>query len=137
MPSVQGLLETALYVNDLPKAANFYRKLFGFETLLASERLVALDVVGRNVLLLFKEGATNEPFKTPCGIIPGHSGSGQNHLAFSVAAEDVPAWRERLHAQGITIESTVTWERGAQSLYFRDPDRHLVELITPGFWRTY
>ncbi len=137
MPSVHGLLETALYVKDVHKAASFYRQLFQFETLLSSERLVALDVVGRNVLLLFKEGATNEPFKTDCGMIPGHSGSGQNHLAFSIAADEVQAWRERLESEGIRIESTVHWEHGAKSLYFRDPDRHLVELITPGFWRTY
>lgn len=137
MPAVHGLLETALYVDDLPRAADFYRHLFGFGTLLASERLIALDVVGRSVLLLFKQGATTESFSTPGGVIPGHSGSGQTHLAFSITADELTAWRQRLEEQEIAIESTVTWPSGTKSLYFRDPDQHLVELITPGFWSTY
>jgi catechol 2,3-dioxygenase-like lactoylglutathione lyase family enzyme len=28
----------------------------------------------------------------------------------------------------------MNWPGGARSLYFRDPDEHLVEFITPGFW---
>ena len=43
--------------------ADFYRRLFKFETLLESERLIALDVGGRSVLLLFKAGATHEPYR--------------------------------------------------------------------------
>ncbi|PYU59508.1 MAG: glyoxalase, partial [Acidobacteria bacterium] len=30
-----------------------------------------------------------------------------------------------------------TWELGGWSLYFRDPDRHLIELATPGTWSIY
>jgi predicted enzyme related to lactoylglutathione lyase len=33
MPSVTGVLETALYVEDLPAAMQFYRMLFHFDTL--------------------------------------------------------------------------------------------------------
>src|SRR4051794_7751124 len=86
---VGGILETALHVSDLARSAGFYRRLFGFGTLLESERLVALDVAGRNVLLLFPEEATAEPFAVPGGVIPPHGGSGHLHLAFSIAAEDV------------------------------------------------
>lgn len=136
-PRVQGLLETALYVDDLPRAAAFYERIFGFQRLLESDRLIALDVAGRNVLLLFLRGSTAEPFATPGGVIPGHSGSGQSHFAFSIASEDLDAWRRHLNELGIAIESEVTWPGGAQSIYFRDEDGHLAELITPGFWRTY
>ena len=137
MPSVHGILETALYVADVEKAAGFYRRVFNFGTLLESERLIALDVAGKNVLLLFKAGSTKLPFATAGGIIPGHSGKGATHFAFSIAAEDVQPWRQHLEAAGIAVESVVKWPGGAVSLYFRDPDQHLVELITPGFWRTY
>jgi catechol 2,3-dioxygenase-like lactoylglutathione lyase family enzyme len=136
MPSIHGLLETALYVKDLHAAAAFYRRLFHFDVLLESDRLIALDVVGRDVLLLFLQGATKEPYVTSGGTIPGHSASGRSHLAFSIDADEFEPWKQRLEAEGIPLESTVTWDGGAQSLYFRDPDENLVELITPGFWRT-
>jgi catechol 2,3-dioxygenase-like lactoylglutathione lyase family enzyme len=135
VPSVHGILETALYVKDVQKAAAFYRRLFGFATLLDSERLIALDVAGRNVLLLFKEGATKEPFATSGGVIPGHAGSGVTHFAFSIASEDLADWQQRLDAEGVAVESVVNWPGGDQSVYFRDVDENLVELITPGFWR--
>jgi catechol 2,3-dioxygenase-like lactoylglutathione lyase family enzyme len=31
----------------------------------------------------------------------------------------------------------MAWPRGGTSLYFRDPDGHLVELATPGLWSIY
>jgi catechol 2,3-dioxygenase-like lactoylglutathione lyase family enzyme len=135
VPSVHGILETPLYVKDVEKAAAFYRRLFDFATLLDSERLIALDVAGRNVLLLFKEGATKEPFATSGGVIPGHAGSGVTHFAFSIASEDLADWQQRLDAEGVAVESVVNWPGGAQSVYFRDVDENLVELITPDFWR--
>jgi catechol 2,3-dioxygenase-like lactoylglutathione lyase family enzyme len=119
------------------KSAAFYRRVFGFQPLLESDRLIALDVAGRSVLLLFKGGATEQPFTTPGGIIPGHSGTGTTHFAFAIAADDVEPWKRQLEAAGVPLESVVTWPGGAVSLYFRDPDQHLAELITPGFWRTY
>jgi catechol 2,3-dioxygenase-like lactoylglutathione lyase family enzyme len=137
MASVHGILETALYVKDPPRAAAFYQRLFNFPTLLDSDRLIALDVAGRNVLLLFQEGATCEPFPTSGGVIPAHAGSGVNHFAFSIASDDLLNWQQRLNTEGVAIESVVTWPGGAQSIYFRDPDQNLVELITPGFWRNY
>lgn len=137
MPRVLKILETALYVADLPRAADFYRRVFSFETLLESERLVALDVGGQSVLLLFQKGATSGSFETPFGVIPGHGDGGANHFAFAVEAGELAAWREQLSAVGVAIESEVHWPGGAESLYFRDLDENLVELITPGFWRTY
>jgi catechol 2,3-dioxygenase-like lactoylglutathione lyase family enzyme len=137
MPKVNGILETAIYADDLLRSAGFYRRVFEFETLLESERLIALDVAGRSVLLIFKSGATREPFETPGGTIPGHCASGATHFAFSIGAEDVQSWLGWLKSVGVAVESTVKWPKGAESIYFRDPDGHLVELITPGFWRGY
>jgi catechol 2,3-dioxygenase-like lactoylglutathione lyase family enzyme len=134
---VGGILETALYVSDIGRSAEFYRRLFGFPTLLESERLIALDVAGKNVLLLFPEGGTTDPFPVPggAGVIPPHGGSrGGYHFAFSIASEDVEAWLDRLESAGVAVESLVTWPGGAKSIYFRDPDSNLAELITAGFW---
>jgi catechol 2,3-dioxygenase-like lactoylglutathione lyase family enzyme len=134
---IRGVLETALHVADPARSAAFYRRLFGFEVLLESDRLVALDVAGRNVLLLFLLGGTSEPFAVEGGVIPPHGGSGQLHLAFAIVAEDFEPWRRRLESDGIAIESVVQWPGGGSSLYFRDPDGHLVELATPGIWPVY
>jgi catechol 2,3-dioxygenase-like lactoylglutathione lyase family enzyme len=29
------------------------------------------------------------------------------------------------------------WDRGGRSLFFHDPDGHLLELVTPGIWPEY
>ena len=134
---VSGILETALYVADPAVTASFYRRVFGFGALLESDRLVALDVAGKSVLLLFRRGATGEPFDTGGGVIPPHAGVPPTHFAFAIAAEDVEGWTAKLEAEGVAVESVVTWPRGARSVYFRDPDGNLAELITPGFWATY
>jgi catechol 2,3-dioxygenase-like lactoylglutathione lyase family enzyme len=139
MPTVRGILETALYVTDVRRAADFYRRLFAFDTLLESDRLIALDVVGRHVLLLFKQGATDGAYELPSGggVIPGHRGVGGGHFAFAIDAEQIEPWTQHLRSLGVALESSVTWPGGAVSLYFRDPDQNLVELISRGFWRTY
>jgi catechol 2,3-dioxygenase-like lactoylglutathione lyase family enzyme len=137
---VGGILETALYVSDINRAAEFYRRLFGFPTLLESDRIIALDVSGRSVLLLFPEGGTTEPFPVPggVGVIPPHGGSrGGYHFAFSIAFEEVESWQRRLESEAVAVESLVTWPGGAKSIYFRDPDGNLAELITPRFWSIY
>lgn len=134
---VSGILETALYVSDPSVTAAFYRRLFGFTTLLESDRLVALDVAGKSVLLLFRQGATDGPFDTGGGIIPGHAGVAPTHFAFSIEAADVEPWKAKLAAEGVAVESVVNWPKGAVSIYFRDPDGNLAELITPGFWAIY
>lgn len=137
MPSVKGILETALYVSDVRKAADFYQRLFGFSVLLESQRLVALDVAGRDVLLLFLTGATNEPFPVDGGIIPGHGPGGKSHFAFAIGSADVDHWQSRLAENQVPVESIVQWPGGASSIYFRDLDQNLVELMTPGFWANY
>ncbi len=137
MPPLNGILETALYVADLSRAVAFYRLLFGFDVLFADDRLCALAVPGHQVLLLFRKGMSVAPSEVAGGTIPGHDGGGQLHVAFAVAAADLPAWEERLRRQGVAVESTVSWPRGGRSVYFRDPDGHLVELATPGIWANY
>ena len=134
MLRVSGILETALTVADVQRSADFYRRLFGFATLLDSDRLVVFNVADRHVLLLFAAGATGDPVETAGGVIPPHNASGQSHLAFSIEAAEAAAWEQRLAAEGIALESVVDWPGGARSLYFRDPDAHLVELVTPGLW---
>jgi catechol 2,3-dioxygenase-like lactoylglutathione lyase family enzyme len=137
MPEITAILETGIYVADVARSSNFYQSLFGFEVMVQDERFCALNVAAKQVLLLFRHGATIEPLQMPGGVIPPHDGRGQMHFAFSVPASDLPAWEERLAAHDVPIESRVTWPPGGISIYFRDPDSHLVELVTPGIWPIY
>lgn len=131
-------METALYVNDLPRAVAFYRDTLGFAPMTGdSARFQSFKVGGRQVLLLFRRGSTLEPTPVPGGVIPPHDGRGPHHIGFAVTHEAYDQWLARLKAQGIIIESETHWPRGGRSLYFRDPDGHLIELITPGIWPNY
>ena len=131
------LLETSLYVDDVARASAFYRSLFGFEAMLEDQRFCALSVAGKQVLLLFKKGSSTSITVVPGGNIPPHDGAGELHLAFAIPADALAGWEARLAAKDVAIESRVAWERGGHSVYFRDPDRNLVELVTPGCWAIY
>ena len=135
--NVTGVLETGIYVDDVARSAEFYQRIFGFEQLVGDQRFCALNVSGHQVFLIFKKGGTLEPMQLPGGVLPPHDGSGQQHFAFSVPTADLPSWEDRLAANGVVIESRITWPRGGKSVYFRDPDGHLAELITPGCWAIY
>ncbi len=138
IPTGTGVLETCLYVADLDAAARFYQDLFGFEALTRDDRLCALSVAGRDVLLLFLRGGTVAAVTLPSGgVIPPHDGQGETHFAFAIVADQLEPWIERLGQFRIPIESKLQWPRGGWSLYFRDPDQHLVELVTPGIWAIY
>jgi len=136
-PPLTGLLETALYAVDLGRSVAFYRQIFGFPVLQQDETFCALDVVGRGVLLLFRQGAGLDGSTVPGGRIPAHDGRGPVHAAFAIPAESLEAWAAHLTSHGVAIESRLSWPAGGVSLFFRDPDGHLLEVLTPGVWRTY
>lgn len=136
-PPLAGVLETALYVDDMARARAFYEAALGLAPMFADERLTAYPVGGRSALLLFLRGATLETVTLPGGTIPPHDGAGPLHCALAVAAADLPAWEARLAAHAIPIEGRTHWPRGSVSVYFRDPDGHLLELATPGLWAVW
>ncbi|MBC7925082.1 MAG: VOC family protein [Bryobacteraceae bacterium] len=134
-PPVTGVLETALYVADPEQSLRFYQRIFGFrEILRQQDRLIALSVADRQVLLLFRRECCREAMDIPGGRIPAHDGSGTLHFAFGIAKADVEKWRDWLRQLDVPVSSEVEFPRGGRSIYLRDPDNHLVELITPGIW---
>lgn len=130
-PKTQGFLESALYVSDLARSAAFYEKIFGFRVISDfKERGCAMQAGERQVLLLFKKGASRS-IPTP------HDGDGELHVAFAIPAAALAPWEGWLQENGVAVEERHTWEGGGTSLYFRDPDRHLIEVATPGVWSIY
>ncbi|MGH9805627.1 MAG: VOC family protein [Candidatus Acidiferrales bacterium] len=136
-PQLTGVLETALYVDDVERAKSFYQRVFGFEPMDGDQLLWAMSVEGKSVLLLIKKGSDSKPHQSSGGLIPGTDGQGTLHLTFSIPPGELDAWEKWLGANGVAIESKVRWERGGASLYFRDPDHHLLEVATPGVWPIY
>ena len=133
-PRLGGVLETSLYVAELDRAREFYRRVFGLEVFFQDGRMCALGVAPSQVLLLFRHGTTDAPAPVPGGFIPPHGASGAAHLCFAIPLGELAAWEAHLHQLGIAVESRVTWRRGGTSLYFRDPDGHSLEVATPGLW---
>ena len=130
-PQIDGILESSLYVSDVPRAVRFYQETFGF-TVIADfgERGCAMRAGMRQVLLLFKKGASRV-IQSP------HDGDGELHIAFAIPSTKLTNWESWLQTRGIAVEEKRHWELGGWSLYFRDPDRHLLELATPGTWSVY
>ncbi len=130
-PKIDGILESSLYVSDLSTSVRFYQETFGFRVISDfGERGCAMHAGQRQVLLLFKKGASRR-IRSP------HDGDGELHVAFSIPSDELAAWESWLETRGIEVEEKRAWESGGQSLYFRDPDRHLIELATPGTWSVY
>ncbi|HXC96106.1 MAG TPA: VOC family protein [Edaphobacter sp.] len=130
-PKSEGILESALYVKDVRRSAQFYEKIFGFRAISDfGERGCAMKAGSRQVLLLFKKsGSLTGP--SP------HNGDGELHVAFAIEPTELARWEAWLVENGIAVEEKRTWERGGTSVYFRDPDRHLLEIATPGVWSVY
>ena len=137
MPRLDRILETALYVDDMARARAFYVDVMGLDVGFGDDRLTGLPVGGTSMLLLFKRGSTVQTVRMPGGTIPPHDGSGPVHFAFGVASDELPAWEARLAEKGVAIEGRTRWPKGGLSIYFRDPDGHLVELATPGLWSVW
>jgi catechol 2,3-dioxygenase-like lactoylglutathione lyase family enzyme len=132
MPKLDGILETSLYVDDLEKSMDFYTGVLGLDVVGSwDDRLSALRLADRQILLLCRKGAS-------ASMNPGgHDGDGRLHLALAVSKPELAAWEEWLEKCGVEIEERTSWELGGQSIYFRDPDQHLIELATPGTWKIY
>jgi len=133
-PPIAGLLETALYVADMARSVAFFRDVLGLPIMVEAPRLTAFDAGSGGVLLLFPEGGATDDVTSERGVVPGHDGRGPLHMAFAISAEALEPWRARLAAAGVALRGEMNWPRGGTSLYFEDPDGHVLELATPGLW---
>ena len=134
-PAVDGLLEAAIYTTDLDAAKAFYGGRLGLEKILEQDGIFVFFRCGGTVLLIFNpEQTRKQPFAPPARQIPGHGSDGAGHICFSAPGEKLSEWREHLKSQGIAIETEVTWDNGARSIYFRDPAGNSLEFAEPRLW---
>lgn len=136
-----GLFETHLDVTDLERSLEFYTAVLGLELVLRGQvdqagadahargasRFALLWVGGRGHAMLGLWERPSEPIRT-------------QHLAFEVELQDLPAKLADLTQQGIefrdffqqrTTIPTVFGFIPAASIYFDDPDGHVLELLAP------
>lgn len=128
---VLSVVETAIYVDDLDAAEDFYQRVLGLDVIFREpDRHVFFRVGESNVLLAFN------PHTTLTGDgLPPHGTTGPGHFALGIEMHSLDDWRERLVSHGVEIEAEVEWPPGGKSIYFRDPAGNSVELVTPGVWQ--
>jgi len=131
---VEGILETVLYAPDLEAAEAFYREVLGLELHAKVEGRHVFFRCGNQMLLIFNPEATSLPAPATSLPIPTHGTTGPGHACFRANREDISAWRQRLRAAGIEIESEFEWPQGGISIYFRDPAGNCLEFAEPRIW---
>lgn len=130
-----GVLESALYVDDLDEAEAFYTGKLGLEVLRKAEGRHVFFRCGDGVVLLFNADETVKPPAPDARLpVPPHGARGEGHLCFRADAAEIERWKARLGALGIEIEADFTWPGGGRSIYFRDPSGNSIEFAEPRIW---
>jgi len=128
-PKIHGVLETCIYVSDLEQTKRFYRDILGIQVHSELEGRHVFFKTGSSMLMVFIAQESRRG-KT----LPPHGADGDIHLALKINRDDLQQWKEYLKKNNITIESEHAWGDRGISLYFRDPDGNLVELVNPDIW---
>lgn len=130
-----GILESALYVDDLDAAETFYGGILGLERITRAEGRHVFFRCGEGVLLLFVAAATEVPPPPDAKLpVPPHGARGSGHLCFRGSRKEIGEWKDRLTAMGVAIEAEFEWPAGGRSIYFRDPAGNSIEFAEPRIW---
>jgi catechol 2,3-dioxygenase-like lactoylglutathione lyase family enzyme len=126
-----GLHHVTAICADLDRTVAFYRDVLGLAVV--QEGANDDDPGARHFWLGDGAGTpgTLVSFMEYPDMEEGRTGRGAtHHFAFSVeSAEEQVAWRDYLNSKGVPCSEV--FERGRfKSIYFRDPDGHLLEIAT-------
>jgi catechol 2,3-dioxygenase-like lactoylglutathione lyase family enzyme len=124
------LQHCGLVVSDLERSRRFYGEAFGLEEMPRPANFTfagAWFALGdTEIHLLAEADTTGRAGMPPPG--PGLAGGLATHLALEV--DDLPAWRERLDAQGVApAAGPMPRGDGVDQLFVLDPDGYVVELF--------
>ncbi|MCA1438832.1 VOC family protein [Ensifer sp. IC4062] len=132
--ALEGILETALYAEDLDRAEAFYGTVLGLQRITRAGNRHVFFRCGAGILLIFNPAETVKPPAPGALPVPPHGTTGKGHMCFRVAAQALDAWKAKLEAAGVPIEADIRWPNGARSFYFRDPAGNSLECAEPGLW---
>ena len=114
---IHGLNHITFSVSDLDASLAFYQSVFGAKLLLQQERTAYLDLCGLWLALNVEAGIPQREIKLS-----------YTHLAFTIDPADILPMQQRLERLGVALRPSRVRDAGeGQSLYFADPDGHLLE----------
>ena len=100
----EGILETALYVDDLDAAEAFYGSVLGLEKISRAGNRHIFFRCGPGVLLIFNPAETVKPPPAEGLQVPPHGTRGNGHMCLRVQKGELQAWEDKLKAADIAIE---------------------------------
>ena len=120
----EGLDHVAIVVTDVERSVAWYREVLGLERIHdAWGNEPAVVGAGGSGIAIFQvtgDGVTQ--------VAPNHGSIGLNHLAFRVDRSNFERAQEHLRSCGIKFHFE---DHGiSHSIYFTDPDGHLLEITT-------
>jgi catechol 2,3-dioxygenase-like lactoylglutathione lyase family enzyme len=129
-----GVLEAALYVDDLDAAEAFYGGVLKFDHITRVDNRHSFYRCGTTILLLFNAVETIRPTQNTNLPVPPHGASGAGHVCFAMDGGRLQDLVHHLGANSIEIEADFCWPNGARSIYFRDPSGNSIEYAEPRLW---
>jgi glyoxylase I family protein len=122
--NISALDHVAIGVDDVERSCAFYARVLGFERMIPEWDIPVVMGTGGMGLAIFDKEI--HPSPTPDGTpLPAIR---IMHIAFRVDRAGLDAARRELAEEEFTL--TFTDHGISHSLYFRDPDGHLIELTT-------
>lgn len=135
-PVSSGVLEAAVYVEDLDATEAFYGGLLGLERLTRRDGRHVFFRCGDSVILTFIAQATQQPPDPEAALpVPPHGAVGPGHVCLAAEAEQLNEWERHLRDNNVEIEADFYWPNGARSIYLRDPAGNSVEIADKTLWR--
>lgn len=138
----RGMFEVQLVTPDLDRLERFYRERLGLSVSLRDERRGRVHFRLRQGQLILARAA-GEPAAAPGwpGLPPAlvspadergptPPAHGPVHFALDVDATELVGAEERLRSEGLDVRGPLRWPDGRLSIYLRDPDGNVVELIS-------
>ena len=120
---------------------DFYVNILGLEFVSEEKDRYVFLKAGQSMLLIFNPNKTlaNADVSNISSTthLPAHGAFAPPsiiHFALEIEKQNYDNAKQMLKEKNIKIENEVTWNKGTNSIYFRDPVGNLIEIITPGSW---
>ena len=116
---------------------DFYINILGLEFVSEEKDRHVFLKAGQSMLLIFNPNRTlanNMDNSTQLPIHGSFAPPSIIHFALEIEKQSYDSAKNILNEKNIKIEKEVIWDKGTNSIYFRDPAGNLVEIITQGSW---